>query len=140
MSLPLPLPPLFLNCPPLQPEEKERFAAMGMRSAHNLILKAKLRGGPYQWTLLSDDNGLKIYKGVSNEAQRALHCATYEVAGSLEDVINLYKTETTDQLKRHIRRLGRAWVDATNLYNIMDSTPELPHNSIQLQWFAVKTA
>ncbi|CAK4749937.1 unnamed protein product [Aphanomyces euteiches] len=140
MSVPLPLPPNYFKCPPLKPEEKERFIAMGLRSAHNIILKAKLRGGPYQWSLLSEDSGLKIYKGVSNEAQRALHCATYEVAGSLEDVINLYRTETTDQLKRHINRLGRAWVDATNLYNIMDSTPELPHNSIQLQWFAVKTA
>ncbi|KAH9099220.1 hypothetical protein LEN26_016211 [Aphanomyces euteiches] len=140
MSIQLPLPPNFFKCPPLTPEEKERFTAMGTRSANELVRKAKLRDGPYQWTLLSDDNGLKVYKGVSTEAQRSLHCGTYEVAGSLEDVINLYKTETTDQLKRHIRRLGRAWVDATNLYTVKESTHDRPHDSIQLQWFAVKTA
>ncbi|KAG9399363.1 hypothetical protein AC1031_011755 [Aphanomyces cochlioides] len=45
---------------------------------------------------------------------------------------------STEQVKTHIQRLGRGLVDGAHLYTIMSPTPDRPHDSMHLQWIAIK--
>ncbi|CAK4395471.1 unnamed protein product [Aphanomyces euteiches] len=127
MGIKLPLPPDFFKCPPLSREESERYLDMGVACAKNL------------WKLAVDEYDLKIYKADAAHG-RPLHCGVKEIVGSLDDLMALYKTQTTAEAKAHAQRFGRGLADAVNVYSILIGTPEYPHNAIHIKWIALKSA
>ncbi|KAH9100959.1 hypothetical protein Ae201684P_007150 [Aphanomyces euteiches] len=103
------------------------------------VQKSKLEGGPLEWKLAVDEYDLKIYKADAAHG-RPLHCGVKEIVGSLDDLMALYKTQTTAEAKAHAQRFGRGLADAVNVYSILIGTPEYPHNAIHIKWIALKSA
>ncbi|KAG9401362.1 hypothetical protein AC1031_009227 [Aphanomyces cochlioides] len=137
------LPPNFFHCPPLTHEEKESYKHQGVAAAYEVVKKTKLHGGPIKWKLNSDERDLKIYKGIdssepaTSSGATALF-ATIEVVGTMDEVVDLFRSQTTEQAKEYVRRFGNLMADAVNLYTIVPATPEEPHEMIGISWRAFK--
>ncbi|KAG9398464.1 hypothetical protein AC1031_014645 [Aphanomyces cochlioides] len=130
------LPPSYLNCPPLSPEAIQHYADLGMQSAETLVTKAKLVDGVYDWKLHKDESELKIYK---QRGRRALerpsrYCGVMQVVGQLDEYIDLYRYDTTDQAREYFRRFGRAYVDVAVLHTIAPCRPDRPNDSTRIKW------
>ncbi|CAK4542819.1 unnamed protein product [Aphanomyces euteiches] len=92
----------------------------------------------YEWTLASDEIDFKLYKGRST-ASSALHCGQIEVVGTVDEVVELFRTDTTEQARFYCQRTQRNLVDAVNLYTILAPTAETPHDKIQIKWIVGKS-
>ncbi|ETV93431.1 hypothetical protein, variant [Aphanomyces invadans] len=141
MSLKLPLPPGFFQCPPLSSEENARYMEIAKQSVQDLVAKARIKDGPVKWTMLSNECDLKVYKGEGHgtTANSDIHCATMETVGHLDEVMRLYRTDTTEQAKEYVQRFSRALVDTITLYTILPRHPDRPNNCIQIKWFVAKS-
>ncbi|RHY98040.1 hypothetical protein DYB28_004733 [Aphanomyces astaci] len=91
--------------------------------------------------MLSNECDLKIYKGegTGTTANSDIHCAAMETVGQLDEVMRLYRTDTTAQAKEYVQRFGRALVDAITLYTILPRHPDRPNNCIQIKWMVAKS-
>ncbi|CAK4081703.1 unnamed protein product [Aphanomyces euteiches] len=141
MPVKVPLPPNYFKCPPLTREEIERFIEIGRQSTSALVKKAKLQGGTYDWKLLKDESELKIYKGHSHGTTEdsVLHCGVMEVVGQLDENMELYRDDTTEQAREYARRFGGAYVDVVNLYTVLPRHPDRPNDCMQIKWFLSKS-
>ncbi|KAH9160472.1 hypothetical protein LEN26_001833 [Aphanomyces euteiches] len=137
------LPPNFFHCPPLKRDEKERIRQFGIAAAYEIAEKTQLTGGPIKWELDSDEHDLQLYKGMNPSATpgatgATAYFSTIEVVGSMNEVFDLFRSQTTDDAKEYCRRFGKTLIDAVNLYSIVPATPEAPHEMIGVSWRAFK--
>ncbi|KAF0719964.1 Aste57867_658 [Aphanomyces stellatus] len=135
----LPLPATFFRCPPFSQTEAQQYIAMGLESVRNLIQKADLVHGPYEFTLLSDESDVKIHKADTAGPSHGVVCATMEAPATLDEVYDLYRNDTTDQAKAYFQRFGRAFVDTVTLYTILSPSPTRPFDSVAIKWMACKS-
>ncbi|KAH9124067.1 hypothetical protein AeMF1_005111 [Aphanomyces euteiches] len=103
------LPPNFFHCPPLKRDEKERIRQFGIAAAYEIAEKTQLTGGPIKWELDSDEHDLQLYKGMNPSATPGAtganaYFSTIEVVGSMNEVFDLFRSQTTDDAKE------RAWL------------------------------
>ncbi|KAG9398418.1 hypothetical protein AC1031_014605 [Aphanomyces cochlioides] len=138
MVLPAPLPPDYFKCPPLSQRDIDHFIDIGRQSMEALVKKADLFGGTYDWKLLKDESELKIYKGHSATEDSVLHCGVMQVVGDLDENMALHRDDTTEQAREYIRRFGRLYADAVNLYTVVPRHPDRPNDAMQIKWFLAK--
>ncbi|KAF0708013.1 hypothetical protein AaE_013387, partial [Aphanomyces astaci] len=150
MAVKLPLPANFFQCPPLTPFEVDHLQQQALQSAMDVydklnipgqVRKTQLLGGKVKWALRSDEVDLKIYKGDDPNAMPGsyLYMGVMEVVGTLDEVIELFQTRTTEQAKEHMRRFGKQLVDAVKLYSLVEPSPESPGELIGVHWRAYKS-
>ncbi|KAG9398465.1 hypothetical protein AC1031_014646 [Aphanomyces cochlioides] len=130
------LPPSYLNCPPLSPEAIQHYADLGMQSAETLVTKAKLVDGAYDWKLHKDESELKIYK---QRGRRALerpsrYCGVMQVVGQLDEYIDVFRNDTTDQARELFRRYACAYVDMAVLHTVVPRHADRPNDSTHIKW------
>ncbi|KAG9399370.1 hypothetical protein AC1031_011761 [Aphanomyces cochlioides] len=132
-----PLPVDYFECPPLSPEEYEQYEQQAMQNAREMREKAVITNSQYQWKRIADEAEVEIFRGKdpSTPATATLHCATIDLAGTLEEVAHLYRNDTTEELKEMVRRTGHGMMDAANLYWIHRSA----ESKVRIQWLLVKT-
>ncbi|CAK4071705.1 unnamed protein product, partial [Aphanomyces euteiches] len=138
-----PLPPNFFHCPPLSRDEKQRFKEQGIAAAYELAENTQLKGGPIKWELDSNEHDLKIYMGkvagTKYAAFSATPClSTIEIMGTMTEVFDLFRSQTTEEAKDYCRRFGKVLEDAVNLYSIVPVTPETPHEMVGISWRGFK--
>ncbi|RHY24908.1 hypothetical protein DYB32_008931 [Aphanomyces invadans] len=121
--------------------ENARYMEIAKQSVQDLVAKARIKDGPVKWTMLSNECDLKVYKGEGHgtTANSDIHCATMETVGHLDEVMRLYRTDTTEQAKEYVQRFSRALVDTITLYTILPRHPDRPNNCIQIKWFVAKS-
>ncbi|CAK4115292.1 unnamed protein product, partial [Aphanomyces euteiches] len=136
-----PVPPEYFKCPPLSQAENSRYVDMAEQGIQTLLQKAQLVGGPYEWKLLKDDSELKIYKGHGHGTTKTsvLHCGVMQVVGELEENMEIYRYDTTDQAREYIRRFGRAYVDFVRLYTVLPRHRDRPNDAIHIKWILAKS-
>ncbi|ETV96425.1 hypothetical protein H310_10184 [Aphanomyces invadans] len=136
----LPLNPGHFQSPPLSTHEIDLYKAMAKQSVDNVIKKSTLVGGPVKWSLKSREGDLRLYKADNFRSthERDILCGVMEVIGTLDEVMRLYRCETTADTKEYVRRFGRAYVDAVHLYTVMPRQPDRPNDSIHIKWGLVK--
>ncbi|CAK4895684.1 unnamed protein product, partial [Aphanomyces euteiches] len=134
----LPLPADYFKCPPLSPEENDRYTRLAIQNAREMIEKADLTNARYQWKRISDEAELEIFRGKDPYAPAAatLHCAVIDLPGTIDEVANFYRTDTTEEAKELVNRTSNGVLDIVNLYTIQDT----PESKIQLQWIVGKGA
>ncbi|KAF0734404.1 hypothetical protein Ae201684_008864 [Aphanomyces euteiches] len=109
-----------------------------------LLMKLRRRHScPIKWELDSDEHDLQLYKGMNPSATpgatgATAYFSTIEVVGSMNEVFDLFRSQTTDEAKEYCRRFGKTLIDAVNLYSIVPATPEAPHEMIGVSWRAFK--
>ncbi|KAH9103800.1 hypothetical protein LEN26_012314 [Aphanomyces euteiches] len=138
MSVRFPVRQDFFKCPPLSPVEIFQYKQMATKCVQEVIAKANMANPAYEWTLASDEIDFKLYKGRST-ASSALHCGQIEVVGTVDEVVELFRTDTTEQARFYCQRTQRNLVDAVNLYTILAPTAETPHDKIQIKWIVGKS-
>ncbi|KAH9132548.1 hypothetical protein AeRB84_021063 [Aphanomyces euteiches] len=130
------LPPSYFSCPCLSPEAIKEYADVGVQSAETLIHKAALVGGTYDWQLYKYESEVKMYK---QRGRRALerpsrYCGVMQVVGKLDEYIDLYRYDTTDQARAYFRRFGGAYVDVAVLHTIAPCRPDRPNDATRIKW------
>ncbi|CAK4692457.1 hypothetical protein LEN26_019302 [Aphanomyces euteiches] len=137
-----PLPCDSFKCPPLSKEAMMRYHTMGRQSADALVAKAKLVGGAYDWKLHKDAAELKIYKHCSFSAfqgRSTRYCGVMEVVGDLDEYLDVFRYDSTDQARECYRRFGSACVDVAVLHTIFQSNPYRPNDSTRITWCLLKS-
>ncbi|CAK4087463.1 unnamed protein product [Aphanomyces euteiches] len=106
-----------------------------------VVAKAKLQGGTHDWKLLKDESELKIYKGYSHGTTEdsVLHCGVMEVVGQLDENMEPYRYDTTEQAREYARRFGGAYADVVTLYTVQPRHPDRPNDCMQIKWFLAKS-
>ncbi|CAK4741883.1 unnamed protein product [Aphanomyces euteiches] len=149
--------PSFLHCPPLSRDEKQRFKEQGVAAAHELVRgfskdqisslaqaeNAQLTGGPIKWELDSNEHDLKIYVGkVAGTKYSSFNAtpfmSTIRIVGTMTEVFDLFRSQTTEEAKEYCRRFGNVLEDAVNLYSIFPATPETPHEMVGISWRVIR--
>ncbi|KAH9109812.1 hypothetical protein LEN26_013594 [Aphanomyces euteiches] len=132
-----PLPVDYFECPPLSPEECEQYEQQAVQNAREMLEKAVITNSQYQWKRIADEAEVEIFRGKdpSIPATATLHCATIDLACTLEEVAYFYRNDTTEEFKEMVRRTGHGMVDAANLYWIHRSAEA----KVRIQWLLVKT-
>ncbi|CAK4228712.1 unnamed protein product [Aphanomyces euteiches] len=120
------LPPNFFHCPPLKRDEKERIRQFGIAAAYEIAEKTQL-----------PDQGMNP-SATPGATGATAYFSTIEVVGSMNEVFDLFRSQTTDEAKEYCRRFGKTLIDAVNLYSIVPATPEAPHEMIGVSWRAFK--
>ncbi|KAF0717768.1 Aste57867_2107 [Aphanomyces stellatus] len=137
-------PPTFFRCPPLTPDERERFTQRGLAAAYEIAEKAQRYGGPIAWGLNSDEKDLQIFKRTSCSpsppSTRTAFLSWIEVVGTLDEVVELFKSETTQEAKAYCRRFGHLMTDAVTLYSIVPPRRTDQREMINLSWRSFKSA
>ncbi|KAF0734413.1 hypothetical protein Ae201684_008873 [Aphanomyces euteiches] len=140
-----PMSPNFFHCPPLSRDTQQRFQDLGVAAAIELAENAQLCGGPIDWKLESNEDGLKLFKGkVAGTKYESFPATprmfTIQVMGTMPEIFDLFRSQTTEESKQYCRRFGNASEDAVNLYSIVPVTPETPHEMIGISWRGLKPA
>ncbi|KAF0700516.1 Aste57867_8955 [Aphanomyces stellatus] len=128
----------FFNCPPLTAAQVADYRMQGLQSIQDLVAKADVANPAFGWSLVSDELNFKMYKGHVN-GPSTLYCGRIEAVGSVEEVVELFRTDTTEQAQDFCRRTGRALIDFVNLYDIMAPTSAAPYDKIQIKWILGKS-
>ncbi|KAF0719622.1 Aste57867_916 [Aphanomyces stellatus] len=140
----LPLPSNFFQCPPLTADESDRLKQQAHATAMDVVRKALLRPtATVTWSLMTDDtNGLKIFRGTDID-ERDPHVkmcvGVAEVAGSIDEVVDLFRNDTTERAKAYVARFGKGLLDSANLYTLTSPTHEHPNDSVGITWMALKS-
>ncbi|ETV77001.1 hypothetical protein H257_08918 [Aphanomyces astaci] len=137
----LPLPPNFFTCPPLREDEIKHMKHLAVTIATEVVEHSQLRDGGVAWTLRADEGNMRFFKAPDPLHRVGAHMfmSVVEVAGTLDEVIDLFRTDTTFKAKEYVKRFGKGLLDAVNLYTIVDPTPDFPNEKIAVTWFAMKS-
>ncbi|CAK4833850.1 unnamed protein product, partial [Aphanomyces euteiches] len=145
MSPPSP-PPLFAitDTPSLTRGEIHDIVTIALRNAEALVTYIDINRGPVEWTLDGNHTDYRIYKGeepalYTRTPTSGLYCSSMEITGTLDEVVELFRTETTLHAHEHSNGVGRGFVDGVTLATLpvpVDSTME----NIAIKWYLAKTA
>ncbi|KAG9399376.1 hypothetical protein AC1031_011768 [Aphanomyces cochlioides] len=119
----MPLPPDYFECPPLSPEECEQYERQALQNIQDLRI--------------ADGAEVEIFRGIDpyRPTSATLFCSTVDVAGTLDEVANFFRTRTQDETKEMIDRTDLALLDSADLYTIHESQDL----EVRLQWLLEKT-
>ncbi|KAF0728085.1 hypothetical protein Ae201684_013935 [Aphanomyces euteiches] len=134
----MPMPPDFdFECPPLSPEECEQYKQQALQNIQDLVEKADMTNPRYEWKRIADEAEVEIFRGMDpyRPTSATLFCSTVDVAGTLDEVTNFFRTRTRDETKEMIDRTDVAMLDIANLYTIHESQDL----DIRVQWLLEKT-
>ncbi|KAH9127259.1 hypothetical protein AeMF1_002414 [Aphanomyces euteiches] len=100
------------------------------------IEKANITYPRYQWKRIADEAEIEIFRGRDpyTPTSATLLCATVDLVGTIEEVANFHRTDTNEDVKDVINRIGYGLLDARNLYTIKEST----ETQVRLQWMLEK--
>ncbi|ETV96455.1 hypothetical protein H310_10207 [Aphanomyces invadans] len=137
----LPLPPNFFTCPPLHDDEIKQLKLLAIATATEVVEHSQLRDGGIAWTLRSDEGSMRFFKAPDplHRVGAHMYMSVVEVAGTLDEVIDLFRTDSTFKAKEYVKRFGKGLLDAVNLYSIVEPTPAFPNEKVGITWFAMKS-
>ncbi|ETV98600.1 hypothetical protein H310_08718 [Aphanomyces invadans] len=135
----LPLPPGFFVCPPLSSTERERYLQWADDLAIDVIEGAQLVNGPVTWRLRSDESDLRIFRGYSPASPPGayLYMGVMDVFATIEEVVDLFRTDSPIQAKQYAQRFGQDLLDMANLYSIATPSEE-DSRMVSVTWRAYK--
>ncbi|CAK4622465.1 hypothetical protein AeMF1_003053 [Aphanomyces euteiches] len=138
----LPLPDGFFRVPPLADVNRHQYIRQGQKTLLEFVEKARLRGGPINWTFDYEANGVMVYRGLDFSlpaGHQTVFLNVMEVHGTLDeaaDIMNAGPDGTRDYCATYN---NDEVLDMKTLYPIAHATPEHPHNSIAIKWRSFTT-
>ncbi|KAF0700808.1 Aste57867_8659 [Aphanomyces stellatus] len=140
----LPLPPNFFDCPPLAPQMASQLHEQAHATAMEVVDKALVKpSSTTAWSLMSSyTNGLKIYRAKDSRETSPhvkLCVGVAEVAGTIDEVVELFRNDTTERAKAYVARFGKGLLDSANLYTLAEPTADQPHDSVAINWTAFQS-
>ncbi|KAF0730211.1 hypothetical protein Ae201684_012215 [Aphanomyces euteiches] len=132
----MPLPPEYFQCPPLSREECEQYEHQALQNIQELLEKADVTNPRYEWQRVSHEAEIEIFRGrdSSTLTSAALFCSTLDIAGTLDEVANIFRMRTRDEFKETIDRSDSALLDGAVLYTVQESSS----SDIRLHWLLEK--
>ncbi|CAK4087949.1 unnamed protein product [Aphanomyces euteiches] len=133
----MPLPPDYFQCPPLSPEECEQYERQALQNIQDLIEKADITNPRYEWQLVSHEAEIEIFRGKDpcTPTTALLFCSTVDLAATLDEVANFFRTRTRYELKEMADRTDATPLNSAELYTIQESQDV----DIRVQWLLEKT-
>ncbi|KAF0719618.1 Aste57867_912 [Aphanomyces stellatus] len=144
MTLKLPLPSNFFKCPPLTTAETDRLKALAYSNAMDVVQKALVQDtSTITWSLQINESALKVYRGDDRLSPSLglsrLNVATSEVMGTIDEVVELFRNDTTEQAKEYVARFGRDLLDAASLYTLAEPSAATPNEKVGITWYALRS-
>ncbi|CAK4126585.1 unnamed protein product [Aphanomyces euteiches] len=133
----LPLPPDYFVRPALSQDEIKTYRHVALKNANTVVQRAQVNGGTIPWTLRSVEGNMRFYKAPDplNRRGAYMFMSVIDVAGSVDEVIDLFETETTEKAKAYVKRFNKGLLDAVKLYSIAKP----PEEQVDIIWFAMKS-
>ncbi|RHY29220.1 hypothetical protein DYB32_005326 [Aphanomyces invadans] len=100
---------------------------------------AQLVNGPVTWRLRSDESDLRIFRGYSPASPPGayLYMGVMDVFATIEEVVDLFRTDSPIQAKQYAQRFGQDLLDMANLYSIATPSEE-DSRMVSVTWRAYK--
>ncbi|KAH9140595.1 hypothetical protein AeRB84_015182 [Aphanomyces euteiches] len=103
-----------------------------------------LKNGPISWSLESAQDGFRLFKGVEpaqygKSNSSGLFCSTLTINGTLEEVIEHFRIDTTKKAQEVIQRIGHGALDSIKLASLPPPSNS-PLESVIVKWIAGKMA
>ncbi|CAK4098348.1 unnamed protein product [Aphanomyces euteiches] len=98
MSLKTPVPDDFFNPPPLSATKVDELRAIGHRARRDLLEYTKMKGGPIEWTLHTNDGKVQVY--TAREENLPLFLGTTLIESTLDEVRAIFTAPTTADIRR----------------------------------------
>ncbi|RHY83497.1 hypothetical protein DYB26_010728, partial [Aphanomyces astaci] len=99
-----------------------------------------MTGGPIEWTLNTESNGLQIYWGSDiGNTDLTVFMSVAEIEGSLDEAAALHVADTPETYHAYISRYNKDVIDCAVLKTLAPPTAEHPHNYIGLKWLTLET-
>ncbi|OQS04010.1 hypothetical protein THRCLA_03708 [Thraustotheca clavata] len=136
----LPLPPNYFSSPALSKEDECHLIKRGLNSLTDLVLSSRFDGGPIQWMLDSNEDGVRIFRGLDPFAPPGVStcfCGVMEIQATLPEVAALFRLDTTQLFQEYCARFAKDLLDCASLYTLAAPTETHPHNYIGVKWLAV---
>ncbi|ETV86460.1 hypothetical protein H257_01653 [Aphanomyces astaci] len=137
MKFPLPID--YFQCPTLSVGETNKFKAQAKDNVTSLVSTAVLRGGSVAWVLLSDETELKIYKATDRLRGLSMYISRSTVVGTLDEVVDVFQTHTTELIKDCKRRVGKDLLDVATLYDFNPPHETSTINNVGIIYAAMKS-
>ncbi|CAK4281510.1 unnamed protein product [Aphanomyces euteiches] len=138
MSLKTPVPDDFFNPPPLSATKVDELRAIGHRARRDLLEYTKMKGGPIEWTLHTNDGKVQVY--TAREENLPLFLGTTLIESTLDEVRAIFTAPTTAD----IRRINSAYypdiLDEVRLYTLSTPTEHRPHHLSSVSWILHRSA
>ncbi|CAK4106161.1 unnamed protein product [Aphanomyces euteiches] len=105
---------------------------------------AKLKNGPISWSLESTQGGYRLFKGVEpplygKSPSSGLFCSNVSINGTLEEVIEHFRIDSTEKAQELIQRTEDDALDSIKLASLPPPSNS-PLETVIVKWIMGKTA
>ncbi|CAK4092015.1 unnamed protein product [Aphanomyces euteiches] len=127
----------------LSPRKVQDIFDTALTCVSTVISYANFKKGPITWSLESTQGDYSLYKGIepapyTKSASSGLFCSTMEICGTLDEVMEHFRTNTTEKAQELARRIGKKAIDSI----ILATLPPPRNSSIEdvvIRWNLGKT-
>ncbi|CAK4663319.1 unnamed protein product [Aphanomyces euteiches] len=127
----------------LSPRKVQDIYDTALTCVSTVISYANFKKGPITWSLESTQGDYRLYKGIepapyTKSASSGLFCSTMEICGTLDEVMEHFRTNTTEKAQELARRIGKKAIDSI----ILATLPPPRNSSIEdvvIRWNLGKT-
>ncbi|CAK4663309.1 unnamed protein product [Aphanomyces euteiches] len=104
----------------LSPRQVHDIYETARQCVDTLISYANLNHGPIHWTLDSTHGDYRLFKGsepapFTKSNSSGLYCSSMDINATLDEVMEHFRTDTTEKAQQLVHRVGRGAVDSVNL-------------------------
>ncbi|KAH9097301.1 hypothetical protein LEN26_017141 [Aphanomyces euteiches] len=131
------------NATNLSPRQEQDIYDTAHQCA-NTISFAKLKNGPISWSLESTQGGYRLFKGVEpplygKSSSSGLFCSNVTINGTLEEVIEHFRIDSTEKAQELIQRTEDGALDSIKLASLPPPSNS-PLETVIVKWIMGKTA
>ncbi|RHY30102.1 hypothetical protein DYB32_004612 [Aphanomyces invadans] len=137
-----PLPDECFSSPELTRSGEEELIRMGLDALKLLVRETRVdrAGGPVNWTLDHDADGLQIYVGSEiGKAKETVFMSITEMPATLDEAANLHASDTNKEFHEFITKYNPDLCDCRVIKTLAPTTPKHPYNYIGIKWFCLES-
>ncbi|KAF0700810.1 Aste57867_8661 [Aphanomyces stellatus] len=140
----LPLPANYFQCPPLAQQTIDQLNSRAHNIAMTVVQNSLVQSSEtISWSqVTSSTTGLQIYKATDARQTNPnikLYVGVAEVAGTIDEAVELFRYDTTERAKAYVARIGKGLLDSANLYTLAEPSVDRPHDSVAINWTALQS-
>ncbi|CAK4739310.1 unnamed protein product [Aphanomyces euteiches] len=133
------------NATNLSPRQEQDIYDTAHQCANTVVhFFAKLKNGPISWSLESTQGGYRLFKGVEpplygKSSSSGLFCSNVTINGTLEEVIEHFRIDSTEKAQELIQRTEDGALDSIKLASLPPPSNS-PLETVIVKWIMGKTA
>ncbi|CAK4443878.1 unnamed protein product [Aphanomyces euteiches] len=130
-----PLPQEYFPPPNFNETQKEILIQTGLEALTKLVRDTRLRGGPIDWILDYDEQGVQIYWGSDiGHAKETVFMSVTELQATLDEADEIHESDDDFSYREFSDRFNDDVCDCRIIETLAPKTPTHPHNYVGVKW------